>query len=155
MASLIRYFGLVVLLSATLFQSSILWNLVGRADIDKTRLVKWSGSNPLNNGKCKVIQDANACEDVKIHYASNTAFLACGDPIERTHWYPCAGVRHPERRSEASFQEQLFKYDIKSGKTTELVLKGFDGDFITHGIDVYSFPDDPLKVGLEFNWPYR
>ncbi|KAK5050504.1 hypothetical protein LTR84_003785 [Exophiala bonariae] len=129
-------------------QSEFLWKLIGQANIDKSRLVKWENSEPLNNGNCQVIKEMNACEDVKIHYASNTAFLACGDPLERRNWYPCAGMRDSTKRSEASFRETLFKYDLISGKPTELQLHGLEGDFITHGIDIFSTPGDPSKVHI-------
>jgi arylesterase/paraoxonase len=127
-------------------QSAHLWRLAGRVEIDKTRLVRWENSSHLNNGDCRVIDTANACEDVKIHFPSKTAFLACGDPVERTHWYPCAGVRTVSLRAESSFREQLFKHDLTTGETTELKVEGLDGDFITHGIDILTFPEDPSQV---------
>lgn len=127
-------------------QSAYLWKLAGRVEIDKTRLVRWENSTAVNSDRCEVIQTAHACEDVKIHHASSTAFLACGDPLERTHWYPCAGVRTLPLRSESSFREQLFKYDLKTGRTTELQLKGLQGDFITHGIEIYPLDHDASKV---------
>ncbi|KIW62736.1 hypothetical protein PV04_10873 [Phialophora macrospora] len=129
-------------------QSAQLWRLAGRVEIDKTRLVRWENSSHLNNGDCRVIDTANACEDVKIHFPSKTAFLACGDPVERTHWYPCAGVRTVSLRAESSFREQLFKHDLKTGETTELHVKGLDGDFITHGIDILTFPEDPSQIHI-------
>ncbi|KAI1612775.1 paraoxonase 2 [Exophiala viscosa] len=129
-------------------QSEYLLRLAGRVHIDKARLVRWEDSTALNSGDCQVIHDANACEDVKIHYASSTAFLACGDPFERTHWYPCAGVRIPSLRAESSFREQLFKHDIKTGKTTELELRGFEGDFITHGIDIFPIDEGFSKIRI-------
>lgn len=138
---------MLVIAILTYTQSDFLWNLVGRANIDKSRLVKWENSRSLNNGDCRVIKEMNACEDVKIHYASNTAFLACGDPWERRNWYPCAGMRDSAKRSEASFREYLFKHDLLSGRSTQLQLRGLEGDFITHGIDVFSTPEDPSKVG--------
>ena len=145
---------LVPLVSILLYtQSAQLWRLAGRVDIDKTRLVRWENSSALNNDNCRVIDTANACEDVKIHFPSKTAFLACGDPVERTHWYPCAGVRTVSLRKESSFREQLFKSDLRSGKTTELQIKGLEGDFITHGIDVYTFPEDPSRVWLPATIP--
>lgn len=138
---------LLPLISLLLYTQSVhLWRLVGKVDIDQTRLVRWENSTPLNDDQCVVHHEADACEDVKIHYASSTAFLACGDARERTNWYPCAGVRTVERRSESSFRESLFKYDIDTGKTTQLVIKGLEGDFITHGIDVFPLPEDSSKV---------
>lgn len=136
---------LLPLLSFLLYsQSANIWALLGKVDIDKTRLVRWANSTALNSENCQVIHAANACEDVKIHYASSTAFLACGDPLERTRWYPCAGVRTVSLRQ--SFREQLFKYDLKTGKTTELQVRGLEGDFITHGIDILPLSDDSSKV---------
>lgn len=129
-------------------QAGYLWKLVGQVDVDKARLVRWENSTALNNGDCKVVHAADACEDVKIHYPSQTAFLACGNPIERTHWYPCAGVRTVERRAESSFREQLFKYDLQTGKTTALELHGLEGDFVTHGIDILPVSEDSSKVPL-------
>ncbi len=138
---------LLPLLSFLLYsQSANLWKLAGRAYIDRTRLVRWQNSTALNSDNCKVYHEANACEDVKIHFASSTAFLACGDPLERTHWYPCAGVRTVERRSETSFREFLFKHDLKTGKTSELDIRGLEGDFITHGIDIFPVAEDSSKV---------
>jgi arylesterase/paraoxonase len=140
--------SLITLIFAAIIytQSNILWKFVGRANIDKTRLIKWENSKELNNENCQVIKDMNACEDVKIHYASNTAFVACGDPYERKSWYPCAGMRNAAARSEASFREYLFKYDVMTGKSTQLQLHGLEGDFITHGIDIFSIPGSSSKV---------
>ena len=127
-------------------QSPYLWRLAGRVEIDKGRLVRWENSSHLNNENCRVIDTANACEDVKIHFPSRTAFLACGDPVERTHWYPCAGVRTVSLRAESSFREQLFKHDLETGETTELQIQGLEGDFITHGIDIFPLPGDASQV---------
>ncbi|EXJ82682.1 hypothetical protein A1O3_06496 [Capronia epimyces CBS 606.96] len=129
-------------------QASYLWKLIGRVDIDQPRLVRWENSTALNNHDCEVIRAANACEDVKIHFPSQTAFLACGDPLERTHWYPCAGVRTVKLRAESSFREQLFKYDAKTGQTTALELHGLQGDFVTHGLDILPLPEDPSKIHI-------
>jgi arylesterase / paraoxonase len=126
--------------------TTILEAVGARATIDKTRLVRWENSSALSNGECTVDTLANACEDVKIHFASSTAFLACGDPEERTRWYPPACIRTTERRS--TFRETLFKYDIESATTTQLRIHGLDGDFVTHGIDVQPHPDDVSKVHL-------
>ncbi|KIW93306.1 uncharacterized protein Z519_05911 [Cladophialophora bantiana CBS 173.52] len=129
-------------------QSAQLGRLVGRVDIDKARLVRWENSSAFNNEDCQVIRTANACEDVKIHFPSHTAFLACGDPVERTHWYPCAGVRTVSRRAESSFREQLFKHDLETGETTELRIKGLEGDFVTHGIDIFPLPGDSSRIHI-------
>lgn len=84
----------------------------------------------------------NACEDVKIHFASGTAFAACGDPEARTSYYPPSGRHDASSRPADSWQEKLFKYDIESKTTTELRIEGLDGDFITHGLDILDVADE-------------
>lgn len=123
--------------------------LVGHVTIDKLgKLQQWADSAPLNNGACVVEYAANACEDVAVHFDSSTVFAACGDPRGRTKWYPPAGQRDAAGRPEASFREQLFKHDIKTGKTTELKIEGVEGDFVTHGIDVWPSAHDPTTVHI-------
>lgn len=109
-------------------------------------LSRWADHPQLNNEHCVVHNEAHACEDVKVHFGSSTAFIACGDAEIRKSWYPPGSVRNAAARSEDSFRETLFKYDIKAKKTTQLHLEGLAGDLITHGIEVYSFPDDLTKV---------
>ncbi|KAH8805334.1 paraoxonase 2 [Xylogone sp. PMI_703] len=121
-------------------------NLLGREHIETARLLKWANSTPVNNKECVVNQDTAACEDVKIHHPSNTAFLACGNPSGRSHWYPAAGAHNAAARSEESFRESLFKYDIKTGKTTQLQIEGLEGDFVTHGLDVFESPKSKSTV---------
>lgn len=121
--------------------------LAGHMNIDKAgKLQRWADSPPLNNGACVVEYAANACEDVVVHFASSTVFAACGDPRGRAQWYPPAGQRNARGRTEASFRELLFKHDIKTGQTTELRVEGLEGDFVTHGIDLWASPTDPSKV---------
>lgn len=114
---------------------------------DRTEaLTQWSNHSRLNSLNCKVHYETNACEDLSIHWPSSTAFIACGDPLERALWYPPSLAYNASGRSEESFREKLFKYDIKSKKTTRLRIDGLQGDFVNHGIDVYEFPNDPTKV---------
>lgn len=129
--------------------------VTGHLHIDSSRLVHWENSTALNNGDCVVNHIANACEDVKIHFASSTAFLACGDPIGRTHWYPPACRHDAAARSEVSFREHLFKYDIKTGVTTELKVEGLEGDFVTHGIDLFQVDGERNKVTTRNTWVMR
>ena len=121
-------------------------NLVGREHIDPAKLQRWADSAYLNNKHCIVNRAASACEDVIIHHASHTAFLACGNPIERTKWYPPAGPDAPAARSEASYRESLFSYDIVKGVTRELKIEGLEGDFVTHGLDVFPDPWSKSRV---------
>jgi arylesterase / paraoxonase len=122
-------------------------NIAGRAYIDPVTLTRWTGSPPLSNSKCVVDRIANACEDVAIHFQSSTAFLACGDPVERRNWYPAWSAQDSAARSEASFRESLFSYDIVKKKTTELKIEGLDGDFVTHGLDIFHDPSKKSTVG--------
>ncbi|ERS97294.1 hypothetical protein HMPREF1624_06626 [Sporothrix schenckii ATCC 58251] len=123
----------------------------GHMHIDKAgRLQQWAASRPLNNGACVVETAANACEDVVVHAASSTVFAACGDPRGRAHWYPPAGQRDARGRLAvgSSFRETLFKHDLQSGVTTELRIEGVEGDFVTHGVDIWSSPDDPSTIHI-------
>ena len=144
MATTISTIGFGLLL-AYLAQFVPFNNLLGRVTIPKSQLLRWKDDEYLNNN-CIVHQTANACEDVKIHFASNTAFLACGDPKGRTAWYPGAG-RH-DAKNRQDFREKLFNYDMKTKKTTELRIDGLEGDFVTHGLDVIDLPGDKSKVSL-------
>lgn len=110
---------------------------LGGVKIEPAQLSGWVGTPYLNN-HCVVDKTADACEDVKVHFASNTAFLACGDPEGRTKYYPSAGRHNATARGD--FREKLFKYDILEKKTTELRIDGLDGDFIAHGLDVFELP---------------
>jgi hypothetical protein len=38
----------------------------------------------------------------------------------------------------------------QGNKTTRLEVKGWDGDLVLHGIDIWKFKDDPTKVGTIF-----
>jgi arylesterase/paraoxonase len=141
--------AVLLALLGMILPSSLTRRLIGTADIDQTTLVRWANHSALNNQNCVVSQVADSCEDVAIHYATNTAFLACGNGKERTQWYPGAGMRSAKRRSEASFREFLFKYDIRSGETTELKIEGLDGDFVTHGLDIFQLPNVKTKVSWQ------
>jgi arylesterase/paraoxonase len=138
-------FAVLILLFSVLYRPAV--QLYAFRWQDHTAsLTRYADSSPLNSDRCTVNYAADACEDVSIHFASSTAFLTCGNPAERVHWYPPSSAHNAAARSEDSFREYLFKYDIKKKKTTRLRLEGLSGDFITHGIDVYSLPDDPTKV---------
>src|SRR6202012_6007849 len=98
-----------------------------------SRLTQWSNHSRLNSEHCKVHYEADACEDIQIHWASSTAFVACGDPAERAFWYPPSLAYNATGRM--SFVENLFKYEIKTKKSTKLRIEGLEGDFVNHGIE--------------------
>jgi arylesterase/paraoxonase len=138
----------IAILASIYRQPASILSLVGRVEIDPASITQWANSSGLNNEGCQVNYAANACEDVAIHFPSNTAFLACGDPVGRTHWYPPACVRGASKRAEATFRESIFKYNIRNKETTELKIEGLEGDFVNHGIDIYNFPNDPKRIHL-------
>ncbi|BCS29672.1 uncharacterized protein APUU_71242S [Aspergillus puulaauensis] len=140
------YLAVLLALLGTNLPISLIGGLIGKTQIDKETLLRWADRMPLNNENCVVSKVADACEDVAIHYATNTAFLACGNGKERALWYPGAGMRSAKQRSEVSFRESLFKYDFRSGETVELVVVGLDGDFVTHGIDLFQLPNVENKI---------
>lgn len=118
----------------------------GHVVIDESRLTKWANLPDVANGQCTLDFVANACEDVNVHSASSTAFLACGDPAGRVQWFPSSGYQPTTNR--AKFQEQYFKVDLETGKRTELVLKGLpEGhDIVTHGLDIFPVEGDDSKI---------
>ncbi|CAK7197939.1 hypothetical protein SEUCBS139899_000590 [Sporothrix eucalyptigena] len=135
--SLWCYLNFVTILKAT----------AGRITIDSTRLRRWENLPDVANGQCVVDTVANACEDVNIHAASSTAFLACGDPAGRVQWFPSA--RFQPSTNRAVFREQFFKYDLKTQTRTELQLHGLpspDHDIVTHGLDIRAIPGDNSKI---------
>jgi arylesterase/paraoxonase len=138
----------LAILVSILRQPSGILGLLGRVEIDPTSITHWANSSGLNHERCKVNYAANACEDIAIHSRSSTAFVACGDPVGRSHWYPPACVRDAAKREDKTFRESIFKYNIRDKKTTELEIEGLSGDFVNHGIDIYTFPDDPEKIHL-------
>ncbi|KAF7559009.1 hypothetical protein G7046_g5137 [Stylonectria norvegica] len=138
---------LLVCLVAFLYQPAV--ELYTFRQVDRTNsLTQWSNHSRLNSQHCKVHYEADACEDISVHWASSTAFIACGEPSERALWYPPSLAYNASGRSEASFREKLFKYEIKTQKTTRLRIEGLEGDFVNHGIDVYEFPEDPTKIHI-------
>lgn len=138
---------LVIFLGLTILAFRPLADLYELKQTDRVpSLTRWSNHSLLNSEFCEVHHEADACEDVRIHWASSTAFIACGDPAERVFWYPPSLAYNVSGRSEASFQENLIKYEIKTNTSTKLRIEGLQGDFVSHGIDIYEFPDDPKKV---------
>lgn len=132
----------------TFFQG--LKNVAGHVHVDARALSRYDGRPRLNSHNCTVIPQANACEDVKIHYASHTAFAACGDPEARTLWYPPIGAVDADRRPANTWRESIFTYDILTKKTVELRIEDApeDWEFISHGIDLWFSDDDAAKIHI-------
>lgn len=107
-------------------------------------LEDYANGTGLNNEKCFVNYEMNACEDIKIHFDSGIAFAACGDPIQRSFFYPPSCARNAKKRTD--FQEHFFAYNIDTNKTTRLEVIGYDGDIINHGIDIYTLDDSNVGV---------
>ncbi|KIW66067.1 hypothetical protein PV04_08274 [Phialophora macrospora] len=103
---------------------------------------------PLNNERCWTNKLGKACEDVRIHHPSATAFLACGFPETRSVFYPPLN-RH-DTSSADSYHEYFLKYDIKKDTASKLKLEGIDSsyDLILHGIDLFEVKEEPDKIYL-------
>ncbi|KIW93932.1 uncharacterized protein Z519_05247 [Cladophialophora bantiana CBS 173.52] len=123
-------------------------NLYGGRLADATIHTTHLRHGPLNNDKCWTNPLGKACEDVRIHHPSATAFLACGYPETREAFYPPLN-RH-DTMSADSYHEYFLKYDIKTDKATKLTIEGIDSshDLILHGIDIFVPKDDDSKIYL-------
>lgn len=123
---------------------------IGHLSVDSRALSRYARRSPHNGESCMVVAEADACEDVKIHYASQTAFIACGDPAGREKWYPPSNTLDSRARQADTWRESLFRYDIRSNKTTKLQIIGASEswDFISHGIDIWNFHDDPTRIHI-------
>ncbi|OQU95553.1 hypothetical protein CLAIMM_01738 isoform 2 [Cladophialophora immunda] len=121
-------------------------NLYGGRDTDARVHTTWLHHGPLNNDKCWTNPLGKACEDVRIHHESATAFLACGYPETREAFYPPLN-RHDTVSAE-TYQEYFLKYDIKKDKATKLKIEGIDAsyDLVLHGIDLFMPEGDDSKI---------
>ncbi|KAH7074789.1 paraoxonase 2 [Paraphoma chrysanthemicola] len=79
-----------------------------------------------------------ACEDVKFHYPTNTAFLACGNLTNRMEWYPAGGFFAPPKNKV--YHEYFLKYDVDSNVTTRLSIENWnpEEDLVLHGLDIWQ-----------------
>ncbi|EXJ57442.1 hypothetical protein A1O7_07790 [Cladophialophora yegresii CBS 114405] len=89
-----------------------------------------------------------ACEDVRIHHPSATAFLACGYPETRKVFYP--PINRFDTSSADTYHEYFLKYDIKTDTASKLKLEGIDSsyDLILHGIDMFEVKEEPDRIYL-------
>ncbi|KIW07114.1 uncharacterized protein PV09_01989 [Verruconis gallopava] len=141
--------SLVVALSSLLYMQwyPLLNQFGGRlSDLDPARYTVHIDHKPLNNDKCKKFPEGQACEDVRIHQDSSTAFLACGYPETRRYFYP--PIRIVSTTAANSYREYFLKYDLETGKTTQLDVVGWDGDLVLHGIDIRVRPEDSSTIDL-------
>ncbi|KAK7432886.1 hypothetical protein QQZ08_000357 [Neonectria magnoliae] len=87
-----------------------------------------------------------ACEDVKIHAPSSTAFLACGYPLDRLQFYPSAGRYNFS--TERKHLEYFIKYEIETNTTIRLEIEGWSGDedLVLHGLDIWQPAGDASQI---------
>lgn len=86
------------------------------------------------------IEDTIVCEDVHLH--SGLLYTACEDSYTpRFSWFPGLGVLHDPLTASKS-RGSIHVIDPKTFKSKRLELEGFEGPFITHGIDVIADPED-------------
>lgn len=106
---------------------------------DKTGFHSVHGSSVLTT-----IPNTIHCEDLHHHRESNFLFTACqGDVEARISWFP--PLAHFTDHNVAGLGS-LNVIDPETHTSTKLELTGFTGPFVTHGIDVFSSPDDPDTV---------
>ncbi|RGP64329.1 serum paraoxonase arylesterase 2 [Fusarium longipes] len=100
----------------------------------------------VEDGNFVTIEDTMLCEDLHLYKPSGLLYTACEDSYEsRFSWFPGLGVLHdPLTGSKA--RGSIHVIDPATFKSKRLEFEGFDGPFITHGIDVISDPEDDGSV---------
>ncbi|KAL1838485.1 hypothetical protein VTJ49DRAFT_2623 [Mycothermus thermophilus] len=88
-----------------------------------------------------VIPDTVHCEDLHYYAPSGTIFTACEDEANvRFRWFPpLANFDDPELGGRS--QGSIHVIDPKTFTSRRLKLEGFEGPFVTHGIDVIPDPE--------------
>ncbi|KAG8710711.1 hypothetical protein FRC08_016816 [Ceratobasidium sp. 394] len=132
------YAGGVLALLATLFQ------LFLRGPVEEYRPA------PLNHDKCASIPEPKACEKISIH-PSGMMYLACAGTIEsRTIWTPALEALNATALRSRALRDYVATYDIPTGKTTKLDIKGFTEPrgLNVHGMDVVVDEKDPNKLWI-------
>ncbi|CAG8438996.1 8545_t:CDS:2 [Funneliformis caledonium] len=102
-----------------------------------------------DGGKCRRIEDVEACEDIHIHHRTGYAFMACGSEYERLHGYfPPIDIFN----SSHHIRDTPQIYDINKDNFIPLVLKNYppEEDFISHGFGIYEDPENENKLYMFF-----
>ncbi|KAH8651120.1 hypothetical protein BX600DRAFT_516714 [Xylariales sp. PMI_506] len=103
--------------------------------------------SPIKNvhgSDLKPIHDTLFMEDLHFHEYSGLLFGASeGDEYTRNIWFP--PMEHWDN-PESIGQGTIVTIDAKTLKATRLKLRNFEGPFNTHGIDIWSSPDDPGTI---------
>ncbi|KAI8932342.1 hypothetical protein NX059_010535 [Plenodomus lindquistii] len=141
-----RALGFVSLVGVCAAQQAFFDAIGGRVDPPAGSNLREYGA--LNNDRCWKQFDAEACEDVKIHEASSTAFLACGSLAQREIWYPPL-----ERRNTSAPQpyvEYFMKYDIERNVSMRMQIEGLPegADLVLHGFDLRQVEGDPSEIQI-------
>ncbi|KAH0827723.1 Pon2 [Fonsecaea pedrosoi] len=117
----------------------ILSNLLGQVQPQET--TKYAGHGNYNNEACYTYTIGKACEDVKIHAPSNTAFLgACGSPEDRLQYYPGAGLvgAPPDRYYMEYLTNVSTRLEIENWNATR--------DLVLHGLDIWQPVGDDSMI---------
>ncbi|KAF4946707.1 hypothetical protein FGADI_10911 [Fusarium gaditjirri] len=84
--------------------------------------------------------DTIVCEDLHLH--SGLLYTACEDSYApRFSWFPGLGTLHDPLTASKS-RGSIHVIDPKTFKSKRLGFEGFEGPFVTHGIDVIADPKD-------------
>ncbi|CAI2173407.1 18584_t:CDS:2 [Funneliformis geosporum] len=102
-----------------------------------------------DGGKCRRIEDVEACEDIHIHHRTGYAFMPCGSDYERIN-----GFFPPFESFNLShhIRDTPQIYDINNDKFIPLALKNFppEEDFVSHGLGIYEDPENENKLYMFF-----
>jgi hypothetical protein len=98
----------------------------------------------IHGSDLHVIPDTAYCEDMHYHEPSGLVFAACEENEEnRWKWFPPMTIfDDPTALGHGS----IVVIDPKTFTSTRLTLPDFPHPFITHGFDIYTFPDDPTSI---------
>ncbi|KAI0162359.1 serum paraoxonase/arylesterase family protein [Xylariaceae sp. FL1272] len=91
-----------------------------------------------------VIPDTVACEDLEYHPQSGMIYAGCNVNLaSAAGWMPGGdALAHPENAANGT----IVIIDPATLKSQELSLENFEGTFVTHGISLFTDPEDPNKV---------
>ncbi|GAA6041818.1 hypothetical protein JCM8097_007177 [Rhodosporidiobolus ruineniae] len=108
---------------------------------------------PLNNGQCYAVPGLEACEDAWVDEETETAYLACSDPVSRKNWTPATLHLNASALPPVS-TDYVAVLDLPSRSYQKLHLHGLpveaNGVWV-HGIEVVRDPKSPKHLTLLLN----
>lgn len=114
--------------------------------IERPSLDRWSNNGPYNNDRCWLNTEGQSCEDVRIHDATSTVFLACGNARDRLEFYP--PLQNFGGDPGKRYYEYFLKYDIQTNTTTRIKIEGWnqENDIVLHGFDILQSEENATEI---------